>query len=138
MGKLSQFHSGQIHGNLTVFLTKLKGIWKEDYILYVYWVRILLGQLGSTRILSAKKISDIKVKEQTVENMMKNKPIYEPPRFMTNQQAAEQLMEIVKSKENSSKINVMLLILVLDPNQSELRRINWRYSVCCCGSSWLA
>ena len=40
---------------------------------------------------------DIKVKEQTVENMMKKRPIYEPPRFMTVQQAAEQLLQVVNS-----------------------------------------
>lgn len=42
---------------------------------------------------------DIKVKEQTVENLMKNKKIYEPPRFMTVQQALEQLMEIEEEKK---------------------------------------
>nr|CAG4637249.1 EOG090X0AVB [Ceriodaphnia reticulata] len=44
---------------------------------------------------------DIKVKEQTIENMMKKKPIYEPPKFMTNQQAAQQLIEIIKSKDKT-------------------------------------
>lgn len=39
---------------------------------------------------------DIKVKEQTVENMMKGRKIYEPPRFMTTQQAANQLMQVGK------------------------------------------
>jgi len=36
---------------------------------------------------------DIKVKEQSIENMLKNKPIYEPPRFMTVSQCVSQLME---------------------------------------------
>nr|CAG4643409.1 EOG090X0AVB [Ilyocryptus agilis] len=40
---------------------------------------------------------DIKVKEQTIENMMKKRPIYEPPRFMTAHQAAQQLMEAIES-----------------------------------------
>ncbi|KAJ1609934.1 diphthine synthase and diphthamide biosynthesis methyltransferase [Cryptosporidium canis] len=35
---------------------------------------------------------DIKVKEQTIENMMKNRPIFEPPRFMTVNQAISQLL----------------------------------------------
>ncbi|EFX67483.1 hypothetical protein DAPPUDRAFT_331033 [Daphnia pulex] len=47
---------------------------------------------------------DIKVKEQTIENMMKNRPIFEPPRFMSNQQAAEQLIQVVNSKDNASKL----------------------------------
>ena len=36
---------------------------------------------------------DIKVKEQAVETMMKKMTVYEPPRFMTIQQATEQLLE---------------------------------------------
>eukprot|EP01056_Protomagalhaensia_sp_Gyna25_P000415 Protomagalhaensia_sp_Gyna_25__414@NODE_1196_length_2077_cov_9_168793_g951_i0_p2_GENE_NODE_1196_length_2077_cov_9_168793_g951_i0NODE_1196_length_2077_cov_9_168793_g951_i0_p2_ORF_typecomplete_len269_score53_04TP_methylase/PF00590_20/2_2e46_NODE_1196_length_2077_cov_9_168793_g951_i012072013 len=35
---------------------------------------------------------DIKVKEQTVENMMKRNNIFEPPRFMTVNQAIEQIL----------------------------------------------
>ncbi|KMZ93385.1 diphthine synthase [Plasmodium vivax Mauritania I] len=35
---------------------------------------------------------DIKVKERTIENMMKNKNIYEPSRFMTVNEAIEQLL----------------------------------------------
>ncbi|XP_064605498.1 diphthine methyl ester synthase-like [Liolophura sinensis] len=41
---------------------------------------------------------DIKVKEQSIENLMKRKKVYEPPRFMTVNQAAEQLLEIVERK----------------------------------------
>jgi len=40
---------------------------------------------------------DIKVKEQTVENLMKGRPIFEPPRYMTVNQAAQQLMEVVET-----------------------------------------
>lgn len=38
---------------------------------------------------------DIKVKEQSIENMMRGKKIYEPPRFMTVSQAADQLIQII-------------------------------------------
>lgn len=41
---------------------------------------------------------DIKVKEQTIENMMRGKKIYEPPRFMTVSQAAEQLLQIIRRR----------------------------------------
>ncbi|KAJ3207607.1 diphthine synthase [Entophlyctis luteolus] len=37
---------------------------------------------------------DIKVKEQSLENMARGRKIYEPPRFMTVNQAVEQLLEI--------------------------------------------
>ena len=36
---------------------------------------------------------DIKVKEQSVENMARGRMVFEPPRFMTVNQAAEQLIE---------------------------------------------
>ena len=38
---------------------------------------------------------DIKVKEQSEENMARGRKIYEPPRFMTCQVACQQLLEIV-------------------------------------------
>ncbi|CDQ64997.1 unnamed protein product [Oncorhynchus mykiss] len=41
---------------------------------------------------------DIKVKEQSMENLMRGRKIYEPPRFMTVSQAAEQLLEIVQNR----------------------------------------
>ncbi|KAJ3082223.1 diphthine synthase [Quaeritorhiza haematococci] len=37
---------------------------------------------------------DIKVKEQSIENMARGRKIYEPPRYMTVNQAVEQLLEI--------------------------------------------
>jgi len=36
---------------------------------------------------------DIKVKEQSVANLLKNRKIYEPPRFMTVNQCIEELLE---------------------------------------------
>jgi len=44
---------------------------------------------------------DIKVKEQTIQNLMKGNQIFEPPRFMTVCQAAQQLMEIVESTKST-------------------------------------
>ncbi|XP_048832749.1 diphthine methyl ester synthase [Brienomyrus brachyistius] len=41
---------------------------------------------------------DIKVKEQTMENLMRGRKIYEPPRYMSVNQAAEQLLEIVQNR----------------------------------------
>jgi len=44
---------------------------------------------------------DIKVKEQSFENMAKGIKVYEPPRFMTIKQCIEQLLEVEdKRKEN--------------------------------------
>ncbi|XP_038270032.1 diphthine methyl ester synthase isoform X2 [Dermochelys coriacea] len=41
---------------------------------------------------------DIKVKEQSLENLMKGKKIYESPRYMNVNQAAEQLLAIVQNR----------------------------------------
>jgi diphthine synthase len=43
---------------------------------------------------------DIKVKEISEENLAKGKKIYEPPRFMTVNQALEELLEASKNVEN--------------------------------------
>lgn len=48
---------------------------------------------------------DIKVAERTVENMMKNRNIFEPPRFMSVSQAIEQLLKIKENIKKSGKIN---------------------------------
>ncbi|KAF5093045.1 hypothetical protein D0Z03_002574 [Geotrichum reessii] len=47
-------------------------------------------QLGLHTLL----LLDIKVKEQSIENMARGRLIYEPPRYMSIETAAEQLLEI--------------------------------------------
>lgn len=44
---------------------------------------------------------DIKVKEQSEENMARGRKIYEPPRFMSTQVACKQLLEIVEKMSES-------------------------------------
>ncbi|KAM6938553.1 diphthine methyl ester synthase [Lycodopsis pacificus] len=46
---------------------------------------------------------DIKVKEQSIENMMRGKKIYEPPRFMTVNQAADQLIQIIQRRREEGE-----------------------------------
>ncbi|XP_002187222.3 diphthine methyl ester synthase [Taeniopygia guttata] len=41
---------------------------------------------------------DIKVKEQSLENLIKGRKIYEPPRYMSVNQAAEQLLAIIQKR----------------------------------------
>ncbi|KAJ6658387.1 hypothetical protein lerEdw1_020091 [Lerista edwardsae] len=41
---------------------------------------------------------DIKVKEQSLENLMRGKKIYEPPRYMTVNEAAGQLLAVIQSR----------------------------------------
>merc|ERR1719154_270330 len=47
---------------------------------------------------------DIKVKEQTVENIIRGRPIYEPPRFMRTHQAAGQLLQITGQRTDDSAV----------------------------------
>lgn len=46
-------------------------------------------------------MSDIKVKEKSIEAMMKGKLVYEPPRFMTASQAASQIVDCFKMESNT-------------------------------------
>ncbi|XP_055020798.1 diphthine methyl ester synthase [Boleophthalmus pectinirostris] len=46
---------------------------------------------------------DIKVKEQTIENMMRGRKIYEPPRFMSVSQAVEQLLQIIQRRREEGE-----------------------------------
>ncbi len=48
---------------------------------------------------------DIKVKEQTVENLMRGRKVYEPPRFMTVAQASQQLLSIAKDRKEVKESN---------------------------------
>ncbi|XP_067893658.1 diphthine methyl ester synthase [Heterodontus francisci] len=43
---------------------------------------------------------DIKVKEQSLENLMRGKKVFEPPRFMSVNEAAEQLLEIIENRRD--------------------------------------
>ncbi len=45
---------------------------------------------------------DIKVKEQSLENMARGRKIYEPPRYMTVAQCAQQMLEIEEEKKEGA------------------------------------
>ncbi|XP_014665978.1 PREDICTED: diphthine methyl ester synthase-like [Priapulus caudatus] len=49
---------------------------------------------------------DIKVKEQSLENLMKGKKIYEPPRYMNVKEAATQLLQVVEKKRDEGPSNL--------------------------------
>ncbi|KAL3869833.1 hypothetical protein ACJMK2_042466 [Sinanodonta woodiana] len=51
---------------------------------------------------------DIKVKEQSIENLMRGKKVYEPPRYLTASLAAEQLVEIIKQKREEGEKDIEL------------------------------
>lgn len=47
---------------------------------------------------------DIKVKEPNLESMIKGKIKYDPPRFMTASQAAEQLLKIIEKSNSGTTV----------------------------------
>ncbi|XP_016840702.1 diphthine methyl ester synthase [Nasonia vitripennis] len=51
---------------------------------------------------------DIKVKEPTLESILKKKKVYMPPKFMSVAEAADQLLQIIenKTKENEDKSSI--------------------------------
>jgi diphthine synthase len=51
-------------------------------------------QLGFHTLL----LLDIKVKEQSLENMARGRKVYEPPRYMTVAECAKQMLEIEETK----------------------------------------
>lgn len=55
-------------------------------------------------------LSDIKVKEPTLESLTKKKIEYMPPRFMTVSEASQQLLEIIKKRISESKNNGKLQV----------------------------
>jgi len=65
---------------------------------------------------------DIKMKEQTVENMMRGRKIYEPPSFLTANDAIKQLLEV---SENRSKDNSENREITADSICVALARVGW-------------
>jgi len=68
--------------------------WKPDS----FYQKILKNRASGYHTLC---LLDIKVKEQSEENLIRGRKIFEPPRFMTTQQAAQQLLEIVQNKHGA-------------------------------------
>lgn len=70
--------------------------WTDDWKPDSYFDKIVSNK---SRGLHTLCLLDIKVKEQTIENLMKGRKIYEPPRYMSASEAARQLVEIASSKD---------------------------------------
>jgi len=69
--------------------------WEDNWEPDSFYDRILSNRRNGLHTLC---LLDIKVKERSVENLIKGRDIFEPPRFMSTQQAIEQLIEIIKRK----------------------------------------
>lgn len=76
----------------TVSLVFFTDTWKPDS----FYEKIMENRrLGLHTLL----LLDIKVKEQSIENMARGRLIYEPPRYMSINTAAEQLLEIEETRQ---------------------------------------
>jgi len=71
----------------TISLVFFTDTWKPDSFYDKLKENALLG-------LHSLILLDIKVKEQSIENMARGRKVYEPPRYMSASTAAEQLLEI--------------------------------------------
>ncbi|XP_076353188.1 diphthine methyl ester synthase isoform X2 [Tachypleus tridentatus] len=69
--------------------------WTDDWKPDSFYNKILANK---TRGLHTHCLLDIKVKEQSIENLMRGNKIYDPPRYMSAAQAAQQLLEIIQKK----------------------------------------
>jgi len=95
---LQLYHFGE-----TITIPFFTANWRPDS----FYVRI---KDNLTRGQHTLCLLDIKVKEQSEENLLRGRKIYEPPRFMTINQALEQLLEIeAKHNENVVTTNTFCI-----------------------------
>ncbi|XP_043941684.1 diphthine methyl ester synthase [Protopterus annectens] len=74
--------------------------WTENWKPESFYDKIKKNRQNNMHTLC---LLDIKVKEQSLENLMKGRKIYEPPRFMRVNLAAEQLLEIIQNRRNQGE-----------------------------------
>ncbi|KAI6196973.1 GPI mannosyltransferase 1 [Aphelenchoides besseyi] len=92
--------------------------WTEEWRPESFFDKIMANREHGLHTLC---LLDIKVKEQSVENLIKNRKIYEPPRFLTCAAAATQLMEIVQKGTFKEKEYA----ITKDTKVVGLARIGW-------------
>lgn len=71
-------------------------MWNENWKPKSFYEKIVNNKKRGLHTLC---LLDIKVKEQSVENMMRGRKIYEPPRYLTANDAIRQILEIVQSDD---------------------------------------
>uniref|UniRef100_F7ET49 diphthine methyl ester synthase n=1 Tax=Xenopus tropicalis TaxID=8364 RepID=F7ET49_XENTR len=69
--------------------------WTDTWKPESFYDKIRRNRLSGMHTLC---LLDIKVKEQSIENLMKGNKAFEPPRYMTVNQAVDQLLEIVQNR----------------------------------------
>jgi len=75
--------------------------WQDEWKPESFYDRIVSNRRNGLHTLC---LLDIKVKERSVENIMKKRNIFEPPRFMSTQQASQQLLEIIARRKQEEEV----------------------------------
>ena len=65
----------------------------------------------------------VQVKERSLENLMKGRDVFEPPRFMSTQQAAQQLLAIVERRKGEDGANEATVLFSEDTTCVAMARI---------------
>lgn len=94
-------------------------MWTEGWEPDSYYDKILINKKRGLHTLC---LLDIKVKEQSIENLMKGRKIYEPPRYLTCKEAAKQLLTIAERRKEFNPD----LCLSADTSCIGLARIGWK------------
>jgi len=84
---LQLYHFGQ-----TVSIPFFQDSWRPDSFYEKIWENRRIG-------LHTLCLLDIKVKEQSIENLLRGRKIYEPPRYMSINQCIEQLLEVEEKRQ---------------------------------------
>ena len=87
---LQLYHFGE-----TVSIVFFTPTWRPDS----FYDRVKCNRQNGQHTLC---LLDIKVKEQSEENLLRGKLIYEPPRFMTVNQCLEQMLEIEEKRQEGA------------------------------------
>ena len=80
----------------------------ENWRPYSFYEKILKNR---ERNLHTLVLLDIKVKEQSEEDMIRGRMVFQPPRFMTADQAAEQLVEVSGVKGGLSESELVFAVM---------------------------
>jgi len=106
-------------------------MWSDDWQPDSFYDKILANKKNGLHSLC---LLDIKVKEQTIENMMRGRQVYEPPRYLTANDAIRQILDVTKRRcsemavgdgEESSVISGDGIVLDEDTICVALARVGW-------------
>jgi len=93
-------------------------MWSDDWQPDSFYDKIISNK---ERGLHTLCLLDIKMREQSVEDMMRGRKVYQPPRFLSANDAIRQLLSISKKRETEGKTE----LLNQDSICVALARVGW-------------